>query len=356
MAGHLLLLLTLFAAHVVSASLGIHRRVPDPSPTETYTYKTDTVIKPTANARFQVGIPIDVVWYIPQTPYNTNGAESFNITIALGGEVAMELSNSVSFPGYGEQDTTFTPDETWPESNKYQIFILMDFGTKTLTSPNFGIWGGGQTPTPTSIESEASSTSVSKASKTIPPSTTTPADASTTSDIYKASTASASTSASPTAVAAAGVSPTILGGAIGGAILGTLAIVGILWFMRKRMAESRANHGITNPNANGNYPPPSYPSQTGNGGQAWTYQQMNAHSTASINNDYKGFAPTNAVVNEMPTHIHQEPVELYAMKERVEMPGDSSWNIPPPPAPSQQPYPQKSHPQRYVYGPDSYNQ
>ncbi|KAF3918161.1 hypothetical protein ABW20_dc0102169 [Dactylellina cionopaga] len=256
----------------------------------------------------------------------------------------MELSNSVSFPGYGEQDTTFTPDETWPESNKYQVFILMDFGIKTLKSPNFGIWGGGKTSTSTLDASSTSS--ATRAAKTSPPSQITGAP-STTSGADEPSNTTSSASPSPTA-AATTVSPTILAGAIGGAIAGTLAIVGLVWLMRNRMAESRAAHG--SPNSNAGYPPPSYQNKVDNGGQPWSYQQMNAQSATSVNanNEFKGFAPV--ALNEMPTQMHQEPVEMYAGKERVELSGDSNWHIPPPPPPTHQQQQQS----RYVYGPQSY--
>ncbi|KAK6523068.1 hypothetical protein TWF281_002491 [Arthrobotrys megalospora] len=361
------LIITLLSLHFATAAILVERqRV---SPTSTYTYTKDTIVKPTAHARFQVGVPINVVWYIPETRFNQNTAESFNITIALGGKVAMELSNSVSFPGYGEHDTTFTPTETWPQSNKYQIFIFMDFGTKTLTSPNFGIWGGGKTPTPTPDDEETSSTTTSQASRTSPPSTTTSgSEASTTSSSgsITSETTDPSPSTSTEPAPSGGVSGTILGGAIGGSIVGTLAIVGLIWFMRKSMADSRASHGSNGPNNsntnNGNHPPPSYQNNNGNGNQQWPYQQMNAQSTTSvnqINSEYKGFAPPPPppppvpAVNEMPTQMHHEPVELYSMPQQntaAEMPGDMSWNMPPPP-----PLAQQQQPQRYVYGPQSYD-
>ncbi|KAK6541344.1 hypothetical protein TWF694_007158 [Orbilia ellipsospora] len=342
---NLVLFLTIALVQLASASILIQRSEDDASPSSTYTYTTDTVVKPTANALFQVGVPVDVVWYIPKTDFNADTAEEFNVTIALDGEIGAVISDSVSYPGYGEQDTDFTPDETWPESNKYQIFILMDDGTKTLTSPPFGIFGGGKKPTPTATHSKVSTSSAPKASKTKSPSTPSSTSASVTSG---ASTSTASSSPSSTAAAAAGVSGTVLGGAIGGAIAGTLALVGAIWFMKKRMAESRGAHGASNSN-NGNYPPPNYQAHEmpGNSNQPWPYQQMNAHSTTTVNtnHDPKGFVPMG--VNELPTQMHHEPVELYTMsKETAEMPGDSNWNVPS--QPSQQ------QPQKYVYGPDSY--
>ncbi|KAF3913696.1 hypothetical protein AA313_de0202629 [Arthrobotrys entomopaga] len=336
------LLFTVAFFQLASASI-IIRREDDASPSSTYTYTTDTVVKPTANALFQVGVPIDVVWYIPQTDANANTAEEFNVTIALNGEIGAVISDSVSYPGYGEQDTDFTPSETWPESNSYQVFILMDDGTKTLKSPKFGIFGGGKTPTPTANHSKTSTSSTPEASETKSPTTTSPTSSSTTSG-----TPTSATSASSTPTAAPGVSGTVLGGAIGGAIAGTLALVGVILFMKKRMAESRGAHGASNSN-NGNHPPPNYQAHEipSNPGQPWPYQQMNAHSTTTVNTNYdpKGFVPMG--VNELPTQMHYEPVELYTMsKEATELPGDTNWNVP---NQSSQPQPQK-----YVYGPDSY--
>ncbi|KAF3935287.1 hypothetical protein ABW19_dt0205228 [Dactylella cylindrospora] len=367
MARHFLAtLLSLASLQLGSGSIIIGRQINEPSPTPTYTYTKDTLVKPTANARFSVGVPIDVVWYIPETE-TSNTAESFNVTIALNGVVAGELSSTLSYPAYGEHDTDFTPDETWPESNNYQIFIFYDYGVKTMTSGKFGIWGGGETPSPspdpeeeTSSTTKAPKTTTSEDAASATETSSTPAttSAATTSGADASSTPSSSPSASPTS--SSGVSPTILGGAIGGSIVGTLAIVGVVWFMRKRMADSRATHG--KPDSNGPSNPFTDNNQTmGNSGappsnQAWPYQNMGAHSTTSVNNDYKGFAPVG--MNEMPTQMHSEPVELYAMKERVEMMGDTGWSHPPPPPPPvQQQQQQYQHQQQqgYAYGPGSYN-
>ncbi|KAK6344606.1 hypothetical protein TWF718_006564 [Orbilia javanica] len=355
--------------HFTAAAVLVERQLP------TATYTTDTITKPTANARYQVGFPIPVSWYIPETKFNGNTAESFNVTIALDGVVAMELSQSVSYPGWGEHDTTFTARDTWPESSQYQIFIIMSYGVKTLKSPKFGIWGGGKTATPITT---------SRASSTSPPSTTTgEPEASTTSSSDSESTTSASASETSDVAAAPtestdsapsnGISGTVLGGAIGGSIAGTLAIVGLVWFMRRSMAQSRASHGsngASGSNPNQNTAPPGY-QNNGNGGQQWPYQQMNAPSTTSVNhlnNEYKGFAhppppppphsttPSNTTMNEMPTQMHHEPVELHSITQphhnaAIEMPGDMSWNMPPP-----APVAQQQQPHRYVYGPQSYNQ
>ncbi|KAK6339995.1 hypothetical protein TWF730_001771 [Orbilia blumenaviensis] len=361
------LLLALLSLRFATAAVLVERQ----GATSTYTHTKDTIVKPTANARYQVGVPIDVVWYIPETRFNQNKAESFNITIALGGQVAMELSNSVSFPGYGEHETTFTPRASWPESSKYQIFIFMDFGTKTLTSPSFGIWGGGKTPTPTPDDTETSSTRTSQASRTSPPSATTGgSESSPTSDSDPGPTTSSSASGpSPTTsvepAPSSGVSGAVLGGAIGGSIAGTLAIVGLIWFMRRSMAQSRASHGANgpnNPNPANSKAPPSYPNNSGNG-QQWPYQQMGAPSTTSVNNansEFKGFAPPpppppvpTSTMSEMPTQMHHEPVELHSMPQHnaaAEMPGDTAWNMPPAAPVAQQ------QPQRYVYSPQSYGQ
>ncbi|KAF3923803.1 hypothetical protein ABW21_db0200147 [Orbilia brochopaga] len=343
-----LLTLIHLSSHLAAGSW-IEERQLDSSPTSTaYTYTTDTIIKPTANARFQVGIPIPVVWFIPKTPFNEDSAESFNVTIALNGQIGKEVSSSVAIPGYGEMDTDFTPDETWPESNNYQVFILVEYGMTTLKSDKFGIWGGGQTPTPTS-------TSVTSRARKTPPASKTTAAKATTSGVDTSTTAGPTSSPTSTAAAAAGgVSPTVLGGAIGGAVVGTLAIVGLIWFMRRRMSQSRASHGQTNSHINGGPLPPSYPSTHNSpaGNQAWPYQQMGGNSTASVNNfsnDYKGYSG----VNELPTHMHQEPVELNAVPQRNsrimgEMMGDTDWHNPPPRQPNQ--------PHKYVYSPASYGQ
>ncbi|KAJ6261646.1 Beta-glucuronidase [Drechslerella dactyloides] len=296
--------------------------------------------------RFQVGMSVPVVWYIPKTPANQNTAESFNVTIALNGKIGLEISDSVAYPAYGDMDTEFIPDETWPESNNYQIFIIMGYGMKTLKSDKFGVWGGGKTPTPTSTPTLATSRArkmQSASSTTTAATTASAADASTTADSTSSST--------PTAVPpAGGVSPGILGGAIGGAIVGTLAIVGLIWFMRKRMSQSRANHGQSTMHTNNGSLPPKYPNahDAPAGNQPWPYQQMGGHSTTSVhntNNDFKGYA----TANELPTQMHQEPVELYAMQgppHKVEMMGDTTWhNTPPPP---------QNQPQKYVYSPASY--
>ncbi|KAK6497029.1 hypothetical protein TWF481_002009 [Arthrobotrys musiformis] len=357
------IILTLLSLQLAAAATLAARQ----SPTPTYTYTTDTVIKPTANARYQVGIPISVSWYIPKTTLNQNTAQSFNTTIALDGVVGVELSQAVSFPGWGDHDTTFTPRDTWPESNKYQIFIFMDYGMKTLKSPNFGIWGGGKPATSTVTSSQAS-TSTS-------PSTTTGESEPSTSSDSEATSASASETSDPSPTENSnpapsnGISGAVLGSAIGGSVVGTLAIVGLVWFMRRNMAKSRANHGSDKPNnSNTNNTPPGYQNNNGNGNQQWPYQQMNAPSTTSVNhlnNEYKGsvhpppppshpLLPNSATVNEMPTQMHHEPVELYTMPQHstaAEMPGDMNWNMPPP-APVAQ---AQQQPQKYVYGPQSYD-
>lgn len=82
------LLLALLTLHLTSAATILERQLATP------TYTTDTILKPTANARYQVGIPVSVSWYIPQTTFNKNTAESFNVTIALDGVVSMGLSEA----------------------------------------------------------------------------------------------------------------------------------------------------------------------------------------------------------------------------------------------------------------------
>ncbi|KAK6331257.1 hypothetical protein TWF696_003317 [Orbilia brochopaga] len=343
----LLTLATIFLR--LAAGSWIEERQADSSPTSTtYTYTKDTIVKPTANARFQVGMSIPIVWYIPETPTNKNGAESFNVTVALNGEIGKEIGTSVSFPGYGEMDSEFTPDETWPESNNYQVFIFLDYGVKTLKSEKFGIWGGGKTPTPTSTSTTSRTRKASPASKT----TSAAAAATTSSTDVSTTTSSSSSPISTAAASAGGVSPAILGGAIGGAVVGTLAIVGLIWFMRRRMSQSRASHGQNTSQTNGGPYPPSYPNahEAPAGNQPWPYQQMGGHSTTTVHNvgnEYKGYAS----VNELPTQMHQEPVELNALHAqggRVEMMGDTNWNYPPPP--------QQNQPQKYVYSPASYGQ
>lgn len=77
---------------VATASVIVERQRPSPSPTSTYTYTKDTLIQPTPFARFITYQKIPIVWYIPDTPQLSN-AETFNVTIALNGKVAGELSS-----------------------------------------------------------------------------------------------------------------------------------------------------------------------------------------------------------------------------------------------------------------------
>lgn len=271
----------------------------------------------------------------------------------------------MSFPAYGEHDTDFTPDKYWPESDRYQIFIFYDYDMKTLTSGNFGIYGGGETPTPSSDTDSVEETGTSSTSSRETNAPTSATSAATTSDPVSATTSGAGATTAPggsdddePGSSSGGISTVTLAGAIGGAIAGTLAFVGIIWFMRKRGKESRAQHGQTSPTTNGSdYPPPKPGQANPPSNQPWPYQQMNnAQSTTSVNmnSDYKGFIPAgvgelpnsgrpqgnNGVAemptkmhhaNELPTQMHHDAVELYAMKETVEMMGDTTWNRPPPP-------------------------
>ncbi|KAF3273419.1 hypothetical protein TWF970_009079 [Orbilia oligospora] len=365
-------ILSLLSLHLATAATLVQRQRPTP------TYTTDTFIKPTANARYQVGVPISVSWYIAQTKINENLAQSFNITIALDGDIGLSLSQAVAYPGWGEHDTTFTARDTWPESNKYQIFIIMDYGMKTLKSPNFGIWGGGRTASSTtSFATSTSRPSTTTTSESELSTTSSDSETTTSTSTSSSETSDPSPTESPDPAPSNGISGTVLGGAIGGSIAGTLAIVGIIWFMRRSMAQSRASHGSDRPNAsNPKNQPPGFQPDSSNANQQWPYQQMNAPSTTSVNhlnNEYKGFAhppppppppptthmprPNATTMNEMPTQMHQEPVELHSMPQNntaIEMPGDMSWStqLPAPVAQGQQ---QQQQPQRYVYGPQSYN-
>ncbi|EWC46458.1 hypothetical protein DRE_04401 [Drechslerella stenobrocha 248] len=299
------------------------------SPAPTYTYTQDTLIRPTAGARFQVERPVNVVWYIPPTSENTGIAEAWNVTIALDGKVAREVANVFTSDMSGDHEANFTPGVTWPVSEDYQIIIYYDSGLKSLVSPNFGIFGGGQA-TRTSGSDQSSTTSRASGTQTAPPTTSAGSEATGT----PASTSSAS-SESPSASAApggTGVSAGTLGGAIGGAVVATLGLVGLFLFLRKRRASAALNpRGAYDPDQNDGKG--SGPVELGGaGGQSWSYQQVNAHSSTSLNatKEYQELGATSMVpparATEMPTEFHQDPVEMYAVsKERAEVMGDTNW-------------------------------
>ncbi|KAF3934994.1 hypothetical protein ABW20_dc0100600 [Dactylellina cionopaga] len=318
---------------LVTCSIVLSNRQVTRAPTR-YTYTKDTLVQPTANARFQVNTLIDVVWYIPQTQANANVDESWNVTVALDGKITTELPNLYTPQTSGEHFLDFTPTESWPISDKYQVFIFYDSGAKSLVSPNFGISGGGKTSSTEEPSTTRASRTSSATSSTQTGGTTTAASTQSTSptDGAPASTSSASSGK----VISAG----ILGGAIGGAVVVTLILVGLILFMRKRKAKANSRSilgggGGLDPN-DGGYPGAPVEIGGGNSIQPWSYQQTNAQNNTNVNANkkYEDFREVGVIkpvgVNELPTNAYYDPVEMpAATKERTEMMGDTDWIQPP---------------------------
>ncbi|EPS38033.1 hypothetical protein H072_8273 [Dactylellina haptotyla CBS 200.50] len=315
-------ILVLVSIHLAAGSMILARQTAtSAAATPTYAYTQDTLIKPTLAAQYRVDKPIELVWYIPPTGANANVDEAWNVTVALDGAIISALPQLYTPQISGEHTYEFTAEDTWPVSEKYQIIIFYDDGGKTLTSQNFGISGGGKTPSPTPNLSETP--------------TATGGPLSSTSSV---STSSSSSSASAAPGGSSSIKPAVLGAAIGGAVVGTAALAGIVFLLlrrRKSKPHSKPKSNRDEHDSDGGHPSGMAElTDAGASVQPLLYQPKYQHHGAGSNVQKEhdtGVMTTSSYqgVNELPAQSYNEPSEMYSSpKQRAEVMGDTDWMPP----------------------------